>query len=257
MDSLIDSGLVSRQIGNFVLILLRVSIFMMMLPVFTSKNVPTQYKIAFSIALAVLITPLVDFTLDENEEMPYTIFKEIVLAMAMGGAARLVFYAAEMAGQLISNGMSLSIATTFDPEFGQSAEIGRFLGILATLIFFVMNIHHDLITALVRSFEVLPPGQIKVEVLMINRLFGGAKVFLLALKLAAPVMVGMVVANLLLGLLYKAAPQINIMFVSFPIFLFVGLILLMITMPIYFTSIGQQFNNIKNVLYETLLMAKP
>jgi flagellar biosynthetic protein FliR len=257
MDDLINSGLVSRQIGNFLLILLRISIFMMMMPVFSSKNVPSQYKIAFSIALAVLITPLVDFKLDDNEEIAFTIFKEIVLAMALGGAARLVFYAADMSGQLMSNGMSLSIATSFDPEFGQSAEVGRFLGIVVTLIFFAMDIHHDLITAFVKSFEVLPPGQIKMDTLMMNKLFGGAKVFILSLKLAAPVMVGMVVANLLLGLLYKAAPQINIMFVSFPIFLFVGLILMMLTMPIFFTVVAGQFNELKGVLYETLLMAKP
>ncbi|MBF0487853.1 MAG: flagellar biosynthetic protein FliR, partial [Nitrospirae bacterium] len=211
MDELINSGLVSKQIGNFVLILLRITILMLMLPIISSKNIPSQYKIAFSIALAALITPLVDFKLDGKEEMVFTIFKEIVLAMVLGATANLVFYAVDMAGQLMSNGMSLSIATSFDPQFGQSAEVSRFLGVLVTLLFFVMDVHHDLIAAIVKSFEVLPPGQIKVNPLMIYSFFGGTKVFILALKLAAPVMVGMVVANLLLGLLYKAAPQINIM----------------------------------------------
>ncbi|MEO5361111.1 MAG: flagellar biosynthetic protein FliR [Nitrospirota bacterium] len=257
MDELINSGLVSKQISNFVLILLRLSIIMMMLPIFSSKNIPAQYKIAFSVALAVLITPLVDFKLDSKEEITITVFKETLLGMVIGGSARLVFYAADMAGQLMSNAMSLSIATSFDPEFGQSAEVSRFLGVLATLLFFVMDIHHDLVSVVVKSFEVLPPGQINIDTLMINKIFGGSKIFTLALKLAAPVMVGMVVANLLLGLLYKAAPQINIMFVSFPIFLLVGLILMMFTMPIFFKVISEQFNNLKDVLYETLLIARP
>ncbi|MBF0567712.1 MAG: flagellar biosynthetic protein FliR [Nitrospirae bacterium] len=257
MEELINSGLVSKQIGNFALVLLRVSIVMAMLPIFSSQNISPQYKIAFSVALAVLITPLVNFNLDGKEEIVFTVFKEIVLAMALGAAARLVFFAADMAGQLMSNGMSLSIATSFDPEFGQSAEVSRFLGVLVTLLFFIMDIHHDLIGALVKSFEVLPPGQIKVNPLMIYSFSGGSKVFILALKLAAPVMVGMVVANLLLGLLYKAAPQINIMFVSFPIFLFVGLILMMLTMPVFLRVIAGQFDNLKGVLYETLLTARP
>ncbi|MBF0457065.1 MAG: flagellar biosynthetic protein FliR [Nitrospirae bacterium] len=257
MDELINSGLVSKQIGNFVLILLRISILMKMLPIFSSQNIPAQYKIAFSVALAVLITPLVDFKLDGKEELVVTIVKEVVLAMMLGVAARLVFFAADMAGQLMSNGMSLSIATSFDPEFGQSAEVARFLGVIVTLLFFIMDIHHDLIAAIVKSFEVLPPGQIKLNPSMVHTIFSGSKVFTLSLKLAAPVMVGMVVANLLLGLLYKAAPQINIMFVSFPIFLFVGLILMMSTLPIFFKVIAGQFNQLKDVLYETLLLARP
>ncbi|MCG6553221.1 MAG: flagellar biosynthetic protein FliR [Candidatus Magnetominusculus sp. LBB02] len=257
MDELINSGLVSKQIGNFTLILLRVSILMMMLPIFSSKNISPQYKVAFSVALAVLITPLVDFKLDGKEEIIITIVKEIVLAMAIGGAARLAFYAADMAGQLMSNGMSLSIATSFDPEFGQSAEVARFLGILVTLLFFIMDMHHELIAVIVKSFEVLPPGQIGMAPTMIKAIFGGSKVFTLALKLAAPVVVGMVVANLMLGLLYKAAPQINIMFVSFPIFLFVGLILMMFTLPLFFKVIAEQFNGLKDALFNTLLMARP
>jgi flagellar biosynthetic protein FliR len=121
-----------------------------------------------------------------------------------------------------------------------------------TLLFVAMDAHHDLIFMFAKSYELLPPSRIVLDKSMINAFLGGGKLFILAIKVAAPVMVGMLVANLLLGLLYKAAPQINIFFVSFPIFIFVGLMLMIISMPIMIYVFGINIANIKNDMYRVM-----
>ncbi|KJU87058.1 Type III secretion system inner membrane R protein [Candidatus Magnetobacterium bavaricum] len=253
---LINSDLASKQAGIFVLILLRTSIFMAMMPLFSSSNSPAQFKLGIAVALAFVLTPVVQFEIKEGNNYVSLIVREIILSMFLGGAVRLAFVAVNIAGQMMSNGMALSIATSFDPEFGQSAEISRLLGILATLLFFAMDIHHDLIYIFARSFEVVPPGQVNLSKLMIYGMFGGLKVFVLAIKLAAPVMIAMVVLNFLLGFLYKASPQINIFFVSFPLFIFVGFIVMLLSIPPFFQVIADAFENIRDEMHKVLVMGK-
>ncbi|MBF0338149.1 MAG: flagellar biosynthetic protein FliR [Nitrospirae bacterium] len=253
---LLNSELVSKQIGIFVLILLRTSIFMAMMPLFSSSNSPAQFKLAIAVALAFVLTPVIHFEIKAGGNYFSLIAREIILSMLLGGAVRLAFVAVNMAGQMISNGMALSIATSFDPEFGQSAEVSRLLGILVSLLFFAMDAHHDLIYIFAKSFEVVPPGQVNIDKLMIYGMFGGLKVFVIAIKLGAPVMIAMVVLNFLLGFLYKASPQINIFFVSFPLFIIVGFTVMLLSIPPFFQVVSSVFENLRYEMHKILVMGK-
>ncbi|MEO5356798.1 MAG: flagellar biosynthetic protein FliR [Nitrospirae bacterium YQR-1] len=252
LSQLINAKEASKEIGNFLFILIRTSIFMGMMPIYGSKNFPSQFKIGFAVALALLLAPIVDVNITEEDRIPSFLAKEVLFSMLFGGAARFIFTAVNMAGNFISNSMSLSVATTFDPEFGQSAEVSRLLGIILTLVFVAMDAHHDLLVMFVMSYELLPPSRIVLDKSMINAFMGGTKLFIVAIKVASPIMVGMLVANLLLGLLYKAAPQINIFFVSFPIFIFVGLLLMIAGMPVMIYVFGLNIANIKNDMYRVM-----
>ncbi|MBF0537986.1 MAG: flagellar biosynthetic protein FliR [Nitrospirae bacterium] len=252
---LINSALVSKQIAKFVFILLRVSIFMAMIPLFSTKNSPAQFKLAIAVALAFVLTPVVQFEVKGGNYFGL-IAREIILAMLMGSAVRLVFVAVEMAGQMMSNGMALSIATSFDPEFGQSAEISRLFSILVTLLFFAINAHHDVIYIFAKSFEIIPPGQVNINAMMINEIFGGFKVFIIAIKMGAPVMIVMVVLNFLLGFLYKASPQINIFFVSFPLFIFVGFAIMILSVPTFFQLAIGVIEDMKYEMHKILQLGK-
>ncbi|MBF0343017.1 MAG: flagellar biosynthetic protein FliR [Nitrospirae bacterium] len=252
---MINSGLVSKQIVSFLLVLLRTSIFMSIIPLFSSKNSPAQFKLAIAVALAFVLTPIVQFEITP-ESFFTLIVREIILSMLLGSAVRFIFVAVNMAGQMMSNGMALSIATSFDPEFGQSAEISRLLGILVTLLFFAVNAHHDLIYIFAKSFEILPPGQLNINNLMINAIFGGFKVFVLAIKIGAPVMIVMVVLNFLLGFLYKASPQINIFFVSFPLFIMVGLMVMMLSIPTFYNVMINAIEDMKYEMHNVLKLGK-
>jgi flagellar biosynthetic protein FliR len=162
-----------------------------------------------------------------------------------------------MAGQVMSNAMGLSVATAFDPEFGQSDEISRLFGIIATLLFLAMDAHHELIYMIVRSFDIAPPaGDLNVEGLIQEGINIGGRSFTFALKLCAPVVVGMLVAHLMLGFIYKAAPQINIFFVSFPILIYAGLAILLLGLPLFLKVVGGYFGGMGGVLDRILYIAK-
>ncbi|MBF0520982.1 MAG: flagellar biosynthetic protein FliR [Nitrospirae bacterium] len=252
LNQFINAQMATQQIGNFLFILIRTSIFVAMMPIFGSTNIPTQIKIAFAVAIAVLLTPIVNVHFSENERIPFFLGKEVLFSMLFASWARFVFTAVNMAGTFISNSMSLSVASTFDPDFGQSAEVSRLLGVILTLLFLSMDAHHDLITMFVKSYEFLPPDKIVLNRSMIDAFMGGSQLFVLAIKIAAPITVGMLTANLLLGLLYKAAPQINIFFVSFPIFIFVGLTLMIACLPLMIYLFGINIANMKHDMYRAM-----
>src|SRR4030065_2904461 len=123
-----------QYIYNFLFILLRAGIVISLLPFFGSKNFPAQFKIGFVIAIALVLTPIVELNISKIG-IPLAVIKEVVVRIYPGLTARFVFFAVEMAGQVASNAMGLSIATVFKPDFGQSTEIARFYGMMAILIF--------------------------------------------------------------------------------------------------------------------------
>jgi flagellar biosynthetic protein FliR len=225
-----------------------------MLPFFGSKNFPMQFKIGLAVALALVLTPVVHFEI-KNIALPLVVLRETALGIMLGAAVRVIFFAVDMAGQIISHAMGLSIATVFNPEMGQSTEVARLYGIIAMLLMLSIDAHHELITVLVQSYEWLPVGQVDVSNLIIKAVNAGSKIFIVALKISAPVMVGMLIVNILIGFLYKAAPQINVFFVSFPIFIGIGFLIMIISVPVFVHVFPLQFQEARNEMFRILALA--
>jgi flagellar biosynthetic protein FliR len=250
-----DIASFSPYMHKFLLVLLRAGIFMSMLPFFGSKNFPAMFKIGLSVAFAAVLSPVVqvDFT---NISVPLLVMREIALGIILGASVRGIFFAVDMAGQLISHSMGLSIATVFNPEIGQSTEVARLYGIIAMLIMLAVDAHHELISVFVRSYEWLPVGQIDVRDLILKTVSSGSKIFIIALKISAPVMLGMLIINILLGFLYKAAPQINIFFMSFPLFLALGFLIMLISVPVFVKVFTGQFGDMRAEMFRILAAAR-
>ncbi len=250
-----DTAAFAQYLPNFLFILMRAGIFLSLIPFFSSANLPAQFKIGFLLALALILTPVVEFKIGEAN-LPILVLREFIFSMVLGLAVRFVFLAFEMAGQIMSNAMGLSIATVFNPELGQSTEIARLQGIIAMLLFLAMDAHHDLIYVFVRSYELVPAGQINVQALMPAGIALIGKVFVIGIKLAAPVTVGMVLVNFLLGFLYKAAPQMNIFFVSFPVYLVLGFLIMLLSIPVFVHVLGGFFGEIQNEMTRIISIAR-
>ena len=246
---------VSQEITAFLLILLRVGIFINLFPVFGGRQLPLQFRAGFAVFMALLLTPTVNLEIVENH-IPMIIVREIFIGIAMGLTVRFVFLAVNMAGTFISQTIGMSIATTFNPEMGQSTLIAEAYGIMAMLIFFTMDAHHDLIFIFVKSFELLPVGQLKVEAMILQVLSMGTGLFVLGLKIAAPVMVGILVTYLLSGFLYKVAPQMNIFFVIMPLNIFLGFLLIILSIPVFQYVMKIEFSNIREEMVRLIMMAK-
>jgi flagellar biosynthesis protein FliR len=208
-----------------------------------------------AIAIAAVLTPVVDFRAAENDTV-LLVVREVVLGMVLGLAVRFVFFSVEIAGQMISDAMGLSIATVFNPDIGQSTEIARLLAILATLLFLVTDAHHDVIALFVRSYDLVPAGAADARVLLVEGIALVGRIFLIAIKLGAPVVVGMVTLNLLLGFIYKATPQVNIFFISFPLYISLGFLILLLALPAYIAAIGGSFADIRSEMVRVIGMAR-
>ncbi|MGC2064270.1 MAG: flagellar biosynthetic protein FliR [Thermodesulfovibrionales bacterium] len=250
-----DTAAFAQYLPNFLFIMMRAGIFLSMIPFFSSKNLPLQFKIGFLIALALILSPVVEFKIGEAS-LPLLVIREVIFSMVLGLSVRFVFLAFEMAGQIMSNSMGLSIATVFNPEMGQSTEIARLQGIIAMLLFLAMDAHHDLIYIFVRSYELVPAGQINLQALMPEGIALIGKVFVIGIKLAAPVTVGTVIVNFLLGFLYKAAPQMNIFFVSMPVHLALGFVIMLLSVPVFVHVLGGYFGDIQREMIRIISIAK-
>jgi len=244
-----------QYIYNFLFILLRAGIVISLLPFFGSKNFPAQFKIGFVIAIALVLTPIVELNISKTG-IPLAVIKEVVVGITLGLTARFIFFAVEMAGQVVSNAMGLSIATVFNPDFGQSTEIARLYGMMAMLIFLAMDAHHDLIYVFVKSYEWLPGGHINIQNLVTEVVSVSGKIFLIALKISAPVVIAMLISHLLLGFIYKAAPQMNIFFIGYPVYIFVGFMVILIGIPIFTHVIGGYLNGIKDEMIRIIAIAR-
>jgi flagellar biosynthetic protein FliR len=241
----------ANYIPTFLFVLLRASLFVSLVPLFSNQSFPRIFKIGFAIAIAVILTPVVHID-TKGIPISYLVFREIILGIAMGSMVRILFLSIEMAGQFMSNSLGLSIATVFNPEFGQTTEIARFYTLMATMILFSTEAHHELIYIFVRSYETVPLGAIDLRALISIILDQGSRLFILAIKIAAPIMVGMVMTSLLLGFIYKAAPQLNIFFISFPVYIFVGFLIMIISLPAFINTLNNGFSDVKDQLIKII-----
>lgn len=245
----------SGYITNFLFVLLRTGIFISLLPVIGGKQMPPQFRVGLAVFISLLLTPVVNFTIVENN-IPVLIIKEIIIAMALGFSVRLIFLAVNMSGTFISYIMGLSMAQVFNPEVGQDTLVSEIYGILTMLLFLVMDAHHDLIFVFVKSFEILPIGKLNIAPLLPELVAMVSGLFVMAMKLAAPVMVGLLIVQLLSGFLYKVAPQMNIFFVALPLNIFLGIMLMILSIPVFEHVLGISFSDMRGEMIKLLMMAK-
>lgn len=202
-----------------------------MLPVFSARGMPVLVRVA----LAAFLSWTVMATLQEPAVLPSNLASlvlasahELIIGLLMGLGARLVFWAIEMAGQLIATEMGLSMSTQFDPmSQGNPTPIGLAMFQLGALLFLISGAHHYVLAAFLRSFELSPPGQLSFNA-SAGEVFvrSTGNIFLVAVQISAPVMAVNFIVTLTFSILGKAAPSMNVFSESFAARILVGLTLL-------------------------------
>ena len=205
-------------------------------PIFGNARIPNQLKVALGILTAIVVSPTVPAmpALDPAGWAGLSVLaREIVIGSGMGFAMRLVFSAVEMAGEISSLTMGLGFASFFDPmSQGRSSAVSQFLVWVVTLAVLAVNAHLVLLEALAKSFYTLPIAAISFR----NDGFWdlalwGSKVFTAGLQLSLPIVAALLITNVALGILTRAAPQLNLFGIGFPITLGVGFLTLTMTLP--------------------------
>ncbi len=154
------------------------------------------------------------------------IMGEAMIGLTLGLCLRIFFSSVQLAGQLIGFQMGFAMINVVDPQTGANVSIMDQLGYwVCVLIFLVLNGHHILFLALVESFSIVPLGVFVLQKVMLSKMLAlGAGIFVLAVKIGAPVMAALLLTSCAFGLVAKFSPQINVMIVAFPLKILVGLI---------------------------------
>jgi flagellar biosynthetic protein FliR len=216
-------------------------------PLFGNSSVPVTQKIALGLLLAIIIAPIVP-ALPAADPFSMAglliVLQELLVGLAMGFSMRIVFAAVEMAGEVTGMTMGLGFATFFDPQSqGRSSAISQFLALLATLAFLAANAHLVLLSALAESFSTLPIAATPLNAGGFAQLANwGGQVFAAGVQLALPIIAALLVVNIALGILTRAAPQLNLFGIGFPITLATGFFVLMLTLPYLTTPFEHLFN---------------
>jgi flagellar biosynthetic protein FliR len=205
-------------------------------PVLSTRAIPRRVRLALSLLIVVAAQP----SLPEMPAIAITspqsvmvVLQQVLIGVTLGFAARVIFAAIEFAGEIVGLQMGLNFASFFDPLMGtQSTAVSRFYGTCAAWLFVVMNGHLLITAAVVQSFTTFPVGPDPMTVIRtLQPQVWGAEVFKLGLWISLPVVAMLTLVNMVMGLIARVAPQMNVFSVGFPISIGVGLTGLWLTLP--------------------------
>ncbi|SNR89530.1 flagellar biosynthetic protein FliR [Anaerovirgula multivorans] len=257
MDNLYD--LILLNISLFFLILVRVSGIFIAAPVFGRNNLPMIMKIALSMLIAFILLPIISIstTVQYNSflELAINTTREFLLGMIIGLICFIYFSTLYLAGTIIDTQMGFSMVNVLDPQTNSQMPImGNYYNIIVTLIFLAVNGHHLIIRGLIYSFELLPVGfNFTIEEDFIVKLIAiMAEVFILAFRFSAPILGTIFLANVLLGILARTMPQMNVFIVGMPLKIMVGLITVLITLQFLTPFSEMLFSKMFEALFEMI-----
>lgn len=227
-----------EQVQAFFLVFVRMGGLMLSMPLLDSRNIPLLFKVGLGLAVSVIVFPLLpepDAAIDGSTfGLAIAIAGELMLGAAIGLAVRLVMAGIQLAGEVTGVQMGLSLASVIDPEGGaQVPLVAQFYYLFAMLLFLVLNAHHGVLRALVESFRLVPLGGFSPGPSAAAQFMALAgNLFVVAVRIGAPVMTALLLTSAALGLVARTVPQMNIFIVAMPIKIVIGLIFTAVSLPV-------------------------
>jgi flagellar biosynthetic protein FliR len=229
-----------EQVIFFLLIFVRITTIIALLPVFGSWSIPFQLKVGLSLLLAVILygSIMSKVIVTAIEFSPglfiLLIIKEVMVGLAIGFVSSMLFTAVQFAGMLIDTEMGFGFVELADPFSDEPITVlGQFQVIIFTILFLLFNGHYFLILAIQKSFELVPLMGVNFsgDKMTAHIIVMISNIFILALKFSAPVYVTLFLTELALGVIARTVPQINIFFVGMPLKIIVGIGATIIALP--------------------------
>ncbi len=247
------------QFQNFVLIMMRVSPILFMMPVFSGINMPNLAKAGLTLTVSLLLLPVVGIDPKrfpaEAASFGFFMFCEFMIGFLLALSVKLVFAGIQLAGEFSAYQMGLATANILDPQSGVSNTlVAEILYLISLLIFLSVNGHHWFFQALVQSFTILAPGELHLKVGLYEHLLRlSGNMFVIAVKITAPIMAVMIFTQIALGLVARTVPQINVWITSFPLTITLGLIFLGLSIDLFSPYIKNLFEEAGKGLVFTML----
>jgi flagellar biosynthetic protein FliR len=241
------------------LVFMRLSAVLAVLPFFTMANFPVTMRVAIGALGALLIAPILPpFALNKLDFLSVlgVMMQEVCVGLLLGFICRMIFYAVDIAGSIISTEMGLNMAAIFDPMTQQSSQLaGTIFVFLSTMVLLALNLHHWMLLAFERTYVVLPVGDAHLN----NALFETivkqtSHVFMLALQISAPIIAVSFVITLVFSVLSRAVPQMNVFTEMFAFRIVGGLIVLGFTLQLTAQYVVNYLNRLPDDLLSVAQM---
>jgi flagellar biosynthesis protein FliR len=226
-----------QQFLLFLVIFARITALVVVAPVFGHKSIPVQVKAGLGTLLTFILYPMISQhpVVVDLELIPFFILviREVMVGVLLGFGLGILFSGIQYAGELISFSIGLSVATMFSSDDNQQTPvIGEFMSLFAMLIFLLLNGHHFVLEALRLTYGAVPIGTFGFSQPLFERFVTlGSMMFVVAVKISAPVMVAEFLTNVGLSIMARVMPQMNVFVVSFPLSIGVGLVVLFSSAP--------------------------
>ncbi|MDH3891264.1 MAG: flagellar biosynthetic protein FliR [candidate division Zixibacteria bacterium] len=229
----------AEKLQFLLLIIVRTSGLFALAPVFGERGLPPLVRVGLVLMLSLVLVPTVSLETIEVAksfwQLGGLVLHELFIGFLIGLLYRLLFMGTLTAGGIVGYQLGFAMVTVFDKNLAsQISVVGRFWYTLAILIFLGINGHHLIISAFADSYMIIPPGVFNVAAdfgdLIIKLT---AFVFIVALKIAAPLMITLFLTDIALGTIAKTMPTMNVFFVGFPLKITIGLSVMAISLPVF------------------------
>ena len=230
---------------GFALILTRISAFFLVLPVFGWKAIPVRVKVAVTVILSVYFGMMMPLEMDSASVSTalaiILLVGEAVYGLALGLIVVLLFSVVRLSGRIIEQQMGLTMARIVDPLTGeQGRPLSSLLEMIFILLFLSANGHHLFLVVISRSYQAFPPGTIPTVGALVDGVVGtGSAMFVASLRLAAPMLAAFLILMVVLALLARLVPEMNILFISMPLRVGLGLFMVAAFIPFVGGFVGE------------------
>ena len=216
--------------------LVRILAVISTVPVLSHRSIPLRAKVAIGVAIALVLAPTIPTpTMGSTLDAVFfeTLVRNILVGVALGFAIRVLFAGIELAGQMVGLQVGLSFGGFFNPEAtDMDNPVANFVSLLVLLLFLAIDGHLMVLYGLRQSFEIFPIAEASPRTLAFDAIAGlGAQVFSIALSISLPVLAVMLLINVVLGVMARVSPQLNLFAVGFPITLSAGMVVLFLFVP--------------------------
>lgn len=245
---LIEMSEIYQWLSKIIWPMFRIGGLLISMPVFNSALLPQRVRLLFVVFISVIISPLLSSIPQFTSLSVLTviiIFKEILLGLLMGFVFQLVFQVFVVGGQILAMQSGLGFATMVDPSSRLNVPlISQFYLMLVTLVFLSLNGHLMVLQVLVQSFNQMPIGNIhNLSQNIWSVIVFSSWIFKGAIAIVLPAIIALLMVNLTFGVMTKAAPQMNIFTIGFPITLTLGIIIIYLTLYRILPSIKSIFSD--------------
>lgn len=246
-----------EHLDFFLLILVRISGFMVAAPIFSLRNIPMRVKLILAIAVAIIVfntVPYREIEYSTTIDYAFVVILEMVAGLIMGFMANVSYYILSFAGQIIDQEIGFSMVNQFDPiTSAQVTVTGNFYTYSVMLMVMITNMHHYLIRAIADSFQVLPVGSISLDFTLyeVMKRFV-VDYFVIGFRIVLPIFASLLVVNTILAILARVAPQMNMFVIGLQLKVFVGLVVLVL-MVMMITGVADLiFQEMMSMIRETI-----